>query len=194
MIDWLIWSLAYLLGSIPFGIIVARFQNIDIRQYGSGNIGATNIARTLGKTAGIITLGGDCLKGMASVALADLLLRDSIAVAVTGFVAFAGHIFSVFLKFKGGKGVATGLGVFIYLMPLPSLCAVGIFTITLVLTGYVSIGSMVATISLPIAGWWFDFPRPYIFTAIIVAILIMQKHRDNIKRLLAGTESQFINK
>ncbi len=129
---------AYLLGSIPFGVIVARLNKVDLRQHGSGNIGATNVARTLGKKLGVLTLIGDALKGVVAVALADFLLSNPVHIASAGLFAFLGHLFPVFLKFQGGKGVATGLGVFLYLMPLSTLSSMAIFGITLWLWNFVS--------------------------------------------------------
>lgn len=128
------------------------------------------------------------------MALADWLLEDPLQIALTGFIVFTGHIFSVFLKFKGGKGVATALGVFIYLMPIPTIFAVGVFFIVLIISGYISISSMVAAIFLPIAGWLFHFPQVYVLTALATTILIIKKHQDNIKRFLSGKEPKFLKK
>ena len=123
---------AYLLGSIPFGVLLAKLKHVDLRQHGSGNIGATNVARTLGKTAGILTLLGDCGKGYLAPWVAGLLLDTHWGIAMAGLMAFLGHIFSVFLKFKGGKGVATGLGVFLFLMPEAGLSSIVVFVISLI--------------------------------------------------------------
>lgn len=189
-----IWITSYLIGSIPFGVIISRISKIDIRDHGSGNIGATNVARTLGKKKGLLTLIGDVSKGLAAVGLADHMLDPSSEVAIAGLMAFTGHLFSIFLKFKGGKGVATGLGIFVYLMPLATLSAAVVFALTMLLTRYVSIGSMVAAISLPLFGTLFKTAPPYIYSAVIVALLIVWKHRDNIQRLMDGTESKFLEK
>lgn len=190
----IIWITAYLIGSIPCGVLIARLKNINIREHGSGNIGAANVARTLGKKEGALTLLGDCSKGFLAVGLASRVLEDPAATALAGFMAFAGHLFSVFLKFKGGKGVATGLGVFIYLMPAAALCSTVVFAVTMAATRYVSMGSMVAALSLSLFGLLFKMPPPYIYASLAIALLIIQRHHDNIKRLLTGTESKFLRK
>jgi len=194
MMAGLIWLLAYILGSLPFGTWYAQTRNIDLRKHGSGNIGATNIARTLGKKAGLLILVADCFKGLAPVAIADQVLASQAEVGTAGLMAFLGHLFSVFLKFKGGKGVATGLGVFLYLMPWAALSAIAVFAISTGLSKYVSIGSMTAAISIPLFGLLYKAPFPYIFLALIVALIVIMKHRDNIRRIFAGEESKFLRK
>jgi acyl phosphate:glycerol-3-phosphate acyltransferase len=183
--------LAYLIGSIPCGILVAKTRNINIREHGSGNIGATNIARTLGKKEGIITLLGDSLKGVLALWLSSYFLNDSSELAIVGFMAFLGHLFSIFLKFRGGKGVATGLGVFLYLTPLTALGAMVIFALTLLICRYVSLGSVLGALSLPLIGIILGAPPAYSVTGFGVSTLILIKHRENIGRLLAGTEPKF---
>ncbi len=183
--------LAYVIGSVPCGVLVAKTKNINIREHGSGNIGATNIARTLGKKEGIITLLGDSLKGVLALWLCSFFLGDPSKLAVIGFMAFLGHLFSVFLKFRGGKGVATGLGVFLYLAPLAAFGAIAVFAITLSICRYVSLGSILGALSLPIIGIILDAPKAYIITGFGIAALIIIKHRENINRLLTGTESKF---
>ncbi len=184
----------YLLGSIPFGIILARINKIDLRQHGSGNIGATNVARTLGKRAGVLTLIGDALKGVAAVSLADALLTNSWHIASVGLCAFLGHLFSVFLKFKGGKGVATGLGVFLYLMPLATLTSMAVFGVTLWLWRYVSVSSMIAAASIPALAYFYSIDPAYVSLASVVAVLVIFKHHQNISRLINGTENRFASK
>ena len=186
--------IAYLSGSIPFGAFLAKTQNINIFDHGSGNIGATNVARILGKKAGLITLAGDVLKGWGMVFLSSLFFEKSILIALAGLSVFLGHLFSIFLKFKGGKGVATGLGVFSFVMPLPTLLSVGIFVLTLRVSGYVSLSSILAAISLPIFGIFFRMPLPYIYLAVIVVLFTLQKHHNNIVRLLNGEEVKFLKK
>jgi glycerol-3-phosphate acyltransferase PlsY len=190
----LIWLFAYLLGSIPFGVVLAKFRKVDLRQHGSGNIGATNVARTLGKKAGILTLAGDCGKGYLAAWVAGYFLEISWAVAVAGLLAILGHIFSIFLKFKGGKGVATGLGVFLYLMPWAGLASIGVFAVTFFLTRYVSVSSLVAAISIPWFGYYFKAPGPYIYVAAAAAVATILRHHENIKRLIEGTETKFVKK
>jgi glycerol-3-phosphate acyltransferase PlsY len=186
--------LAYLLGSIPFGVVLAKVRRVDIRQHGSGNIGATNVARTLGKTAGILTLLGDCGKGYLAVWIAGQLLDSQWGVAAAGLMAFLGHVFSIFLKFKGGKGVATGLGVFLYLIPGAGLFSMGVFAISLALTHYVSVSSILAAISIPWFGIYFQAPEPFIYVATAAAITTVIRHHENIRRLMNGTEGKFVRK
>ena len=186
--------IAYISGSIPFGAFLAKTQNINIFDHGSGNIGATNVSRILGKKAGLITLVADVFKGWGMVFLASLFFEKSIIIALAGLSVFLGHLFSIFLKFKGGKGVATGLGVFGFLMPLPTLLSVAIFSLTLRVSGYVSLSSILAAISLPIFGIFFRMPLPYIYLSVIVVLFTIQKHHDNIVRLTNGEEVKFLKK
>ncbi|MBT5472332.1 MAG: glycerol-3-phosphate 1-O-acyltransferase PlsY [Nitrospina sp.] len=186
--------LAYLCGSIPFGLLLSKTQNIDIREHGSGNIGATNVARTMGKKAGLLTLAGDVLKGWGTVFLANLWFDKPNIIALAGLAVFLGHLFSIFLNFKGGKGVATGLGVFSFVMPLPTLISAGIFALSLKISGYVSLSSILAALSLPILGIFFRVPFPFIYLAVIVALFTLQKHHSNILRLVEGTEAKFLKK
>ena len=185
---------AYLLGSIPFGVVLAKFRKVDLRQHGSGNIGATNVARTLGKAAGILTLLGDCGKGYLAAWVAGQLLGTQWGMAGAGLMAFLGHIFSVFLKFKGGKGVATGLGVFLYLMPEAGLSSIGAFAVTLALTRYVSVSSILAAISIPWLGIYFGASGPSIYVATAAAIITSLRHHENVQRLIDGTEAKFWGK
>jgi len=186
--------LAYLCGSIPFGLLLAKTQNMDIREHGSGNIGATNVARTMGKKAGFITLAGDVLKGLLVVFIASQWFENTMVIALAGLAVFLGHLYSIFLKFKGGKGVATGLGILSFAMPLSTFCSAGIFAISLKVSGYVSLSSILAAISLPLLGIFFKMPLPYIYLSTIVALFTLQKHHDNIVRLTQGTEANFFKK
>ena len=186
--------LAYLCGSIPFGMLIAKTQNIDIREHGSGNIGATNVTRIIGKKLGFITLIGDVLKGWVIVFLASQWFEKPIFIALAGFMVFFGHLYSIFLRFKGGKGVATGLGIFSFIMPLPTLFSSGIFMLSLKFSGYVSLSSILAAISLPILGIFFKIPLPYIYLASIVGLFTLQKHHENIIRIVQGTEAKFLKK
>lgn len=185
------WGLAYFLGAIPFGVLIARSQKINIREHGSGNIGATNIARTLGKKAGVLTLIGDCAKGFVAVAIASAALDNDIHVAVAALLAFLGHLFPVFLKFKGGKGVATGLGIFLYLMPSATISATVVFAIVMGISRYVSISSIFAALALPLFGVFYQMPDTYVYTSAVISTLAILKHHANIRRLLAGTETRF---
>lgn len=183
---------AYLIGSIPTGVIVAKILGApDPRTVGSGNIGATNVGRAAGKAAGIITLIGDILKGLLITLLALYIFANSpIEVSLVALAAFLGHLFPVFLKFKGGKGVATALGVFLAIAPLQAIVAVVIFAILVALFRYVSVGSMTSAVSLPILLSFFVTSRPYVPLAAIISILVILKHSDNIKRIIQGTENK----
>jgi acyl phosphate:glycerol-3-phosphate acyltransferase len=185
------WVITYLMGSIPFGVLFARAQNINLQEHGSKNIGATNVTRILGKKAGIFTLLGDTLKGWLAILLAYLVLTDPYAIAVAGVTAFLGHLFSVFIKFKGGKGVAIGLGIHLYIMPIPTLMAIGIFALTLWIFNYVSLSSIYSSIALPIFGILTNVPLPYICMSLGIVIMVIFRHHENILRILMGTESRF---
>ncbi len=198
----LIVALAYLLGSVPTGyLLVKLFRHEDIRSVGSGNIGATNVLRSGGKGLGAATFLLDTLKGaaavwlgalVASVLLSSMPFRDAQAIAAVA--AVLGHMFPVWLKFRGGKGVATGFGVFLVAAPLAALAAIGLFAIVLILTRYVSLASILGAGSFPVFAWFLvrgDRPAPYIAAQVIVASLIILKHHQNIRRLAAGTESRF---
>ena len=185
---------AYFVGSIPFGVILAKGQHVDIRKQGSGNIGATNVARVLGKKAGVLTLLGDVIKGLLVVLGASQWYDKPILIALAGLMVFLGHLFSIFLKFQGGKGVATSLGLFSYIMPWATLCAVGVFASCLWISGYVSIGSIMAAISLPLFAIYFKLPLPYIYLAVIVGLFTLQRHHGNILRLIEGAETKFLKK
>ena len=186
-----IWVITYLMGSIPFGVLFARAQNINLQEHGSRNIGATNVTRILGKKAGIFTLLGDTFKGWLAILLAYLVLTDPYAIAVAGVTAFLGHLFSVFIKFKGGKGVAIGLGIHLYIMPIPTLMAIGVFALTLWVFNYVSLSSICSSIALPIFGILTNVPVPYIYMSLGIAIMVVFRHHENILRILMGTESRF---
>ncbi len=191
---------AYLLGSIPTGYLVARAKGIDIRAVGSGNIGATNVFRILGKPAGILVLVVDGLKGFAACSwLADFVIQ-LFAVApgqienvriIAGITAVLGHNFTCWLKFKGGKGIATSAGVYFALAPLAAGIALGTWIIVFALGRYVSVASIAAAVALPAAVW---FTTDSLFLRIVttaLGLLAIFKHKDNIQRLLDGTEKRF---
>jgi len=183
---------AYLLGSIPTGLLLARFVGgVDIRTAGSGNIGATNVYRTLGRTVGVMTLAGDCLKGLVPVLVAARLGCSEPWLAAIGLAAFLGHVFTIFLKFKGGKGVATALGVFLGMAPLAVLIVLGIFIIVVWATRYISLGSVLAAATMPIAVWLTGAPPLRCAMTAVIALIVIAKHHENIRRLLAGTENKF---
>lgn len=182
---------AYLLGSIPTGLLLGKAYGIDVRNEGSGNIGATNLYRTVGRKVGIITLIGDCLKGLIPVLVVKLSSLPVEFAAWVGLAAFCGHVFSVFLKFKGGKGVATALGVFLALAPAAVGIAVGVFVVLMVVWRYVSLGSIVAAVTMPIAVHLLHGGRVMVLVTLIIALIVVIKHHTNIKRLLDGTENKF---
>ena len=187
-----IWVITYLMGSIPFGVLFARAQNINLQEHGSRNIGATNVSRILGKKAGALTLLGDTLKGWVGVAVASWFSNDFFIIAVAGTMVFLGHLFSVFLKFKGGKGVATGLGIHIYIMPIATLAAVIIFIFVLWISKYVSLSSIIAALALSFFTIFFEIPLPYKYMSLGIVFLIVSKHNKNIRRIFAGTEPHFL--
>jgi glycerol-3-phosphate acyltransferase PlsY len=182
---------AYMLGSIPTGLLLAKAAGVDIRSSGSGNIGATNVYRTLGRSVGIMTLAGDCLKGVLPVLAATHLGMSDNWIAAVGLAAFLGHIYTIFLGFKGGKGVATALGVFLAVSPAAVGSAVLIFVVVVWKWRYISLGSLAAAVAMPGMVAVFDSRPPVIIMTVIIALLIVWKHRDNIKRLKEGTESKF---
>ena len=193
---------SYLLGSIPFGyLIVNATTGSDVRQTGSGGTGATNVSRSAGKGAGILTLFLDALKGTAAVLLAEFLLRSNDHAAwwigACGVIAMLGHIFPVWLRFRGGKGVATGVGVFLILAPLAVLIAGVLFVVIVWTTRYVSLGSMLSAGAIPFIVWLLSLLRPVpdvvpiIVSTLAGATLIVYAHRTNIGRLLNKTENKF---
>jgi glycerol-3-phosphate acyltransferase PlsY len=183
---------AYLLGAIPFGLLIARsFANVDVREKGSGNIGATNVARTAGKKLGIITLALDAAKGAAPVLIADRVLEQPIAiVAAAGFAAVVGHVFPIYLGFKGGKGVATGAGVFFAIAPISTLVAAAVFLASYAIAKVVSLGSLLGCIALVASLAIIDARREVLLLAIAVVLLIILRHKGNIERLLKRTENK----
>ncbi len=188
---------AYLLGSIPFGKLIAkRVARINITQRGSGNIGATNVARELGITWGLVTLLLDMLKGFLPVFLyAHYILQAGIefetCLSAIGLAALLGHQFSIFMRFRGGKGVATAIGIYLVISPLACLIAVIVFILTVYKWDFVSLGSMLAAIVMPGLLALFGKSQPLVATSIIVAALICFKHKGNIKRLVKGEERKW---
>jgi glycerol-3-phosphate acyltransferase PlsY len=182
---------AYFLGSIPTGLLLAKAAGVDIRTSGSGNIGATNVYRTLGRSVGVMTLVGDCLKGLLPVLLARYLHMTEIWIAAIGLAAFLGHVYTIFLGFKGGKGVATALGVFLGVAPLAVCGALLIFGGVVWRSRYISLGSITAAAAMPAFVALFNPQPPLVLMTVAVAALVVWKHRENIQRLRAGTESKF---
>ena len=196
---------AYLLGSIPTGFLAGKARGIDIRTVGSGNIGATNTFRALGTPAGVFVLLADVLKGwMAVGALAGLFARawypDADALAqewfrvVAGVCAILGHNYTCWLRFKGGKGIATSAGVLVALVPYPLLVILGVWLIVFALSHYVSLASICASVTLPFATWLLVKTPLLVFVTAGMAALAVYKHKGNIRRLLNGTESRVVFK
>ncbi len=202
--------LAYVIGSTPFGVLIARSRGVDLRKAGSGNVGATNVGRTLGRKWGLLCFALDVAKGLIPVLVVGLLLRrqDGFPTLVhqaswlaTGFGAIAGHVFSFYLKFRGGKGVATALGVVVGIFPyftLPGLCVLAIWIAVTLISRYVSLGSVVAAVAFGPLFVAFNWPAtdywPLGIFAVAMALLIIVRHRSNIGRLLAGTENKISKK
>ena len=180
--------LSYVLGSIPFGLCFARMKSVDPRKHGSGNIGATNIARVMGKGWGITTLFFDAIKGFVPVFLAIKLNQPSLIVAITGLGAVVGHCYSMFLGLKGGKGVATALGVFLAICPKAVAVAAVIFAAALFYTKYVSVGSLASVASVPLLIFFFKGDSFIEAMAWTVCFIIWIRHKDNIARLIKGEE------
>jgi glycerol-3-phosphate acyltransferase PlsY len=187
----LLLCLSYLLGSIPTGLLLAKAFGVDIRATGSGNIGATNVYRSAGRTLGVLTLAGDCLKGLIPVLAARYLGLSEVWVAGAGLAAFLGHVYTVFLGFKGGKGVATALGVFLGISPQAVGVALLIFVLVLLTWRYVSLGSITAAVAMPMLVALFQRREVPVALTVVVAALVVYKHKENIRRLRDGTENRF---
>ena len=183
---------SYVLGSVPFGLLIVKsWKGIDIRKFGSGNIGATNVLRTAGKGPAAVVFVADVLKGLIPVMVARRLFPDTPWMAVSaGLLAMIGHTLSIFLGFRGGKGVATGLGIFVGLEPRAAGIAFGIWLVVLGLTKYVSLASMIGAVSIPVLMFAFGMPAAYKAFGVFAAAFVLLKHRSNITRLLQGKESR----
>ncbi len=186
---------SYLVGAIPFGLLVSKAVGVDVRQKGSHNIGATNVSRVLGKKLGLLTLICDVGKGYLPVLIADRCLpveaSRSLIISLCGLMAVLGHMFPLYLRFKGGKGVATGLGVFFYFSPWAVAVSLVIFIAAVAATGFVSVGSLAASALIPLWIWFFGgdhVTTETIIAAVAIACLIWIKHRGNIDRLFKGEE------
>jgi len=182
---------AYLLGSIPTGYLLGKISGVDVRHAGSGNVGATNVARAVGKWQGAVTLLMDMVKGMAPVAIGLRINLPSDAIAAIASAVFLGHLYPVFLKFRGGKGVATGLGALLIIAPLASMLLVGVFIAVAIPTRLVSLSSIITAALAPLALWMFFQPPAIVLMGAFLAAMIVWRHRGNIQRLLAGTEPRF---
>jgi len=191
MTGYLLPIIAYLLGSVPFGVILASlFHGKDPRVTGSRNIGATNVRRAAGKTAAALTLAADILKGAVPVYAAWAMALHPSIVALSGLGAFLGHLYPVFLGFRGGKGVATACGVMAVVSPLATALALVVFIITVAAKRYVSLGSMLAASSMPVFLYLLPGARDFPGLGVVIAAFIIFRHRANIKRLLQGEENR----
>jgi acyl phosphate:glycerol-3-phosphate acyltransferase len=181
-------AVAYLVGSVPFAYLLSRQRGIDLRQVGSGNVGATNVLRTSGVRIAVLAMGLDLFKGIAAVVVAQRLALGSGTQMAAGLASVVGHIYPVWLRFKGGKGVATAAGVFAVLTPVALVFASGAFLLSVWTTRYISVGSIVGAITLAVVAIVTDTPGVIEVGSAIVALMILYRHRANIGRLRAGTE------
>lgn len=183
----------YLIAAIPTGVVIARLMGgEDVRQKGSGNIGATNVYRVAGKLAGVLTLVGDTLKGfLPLLAFKTWLEPTPTQLGIASAVAILGHCYPVYLKFKGGKGVATALGIFLVLSPKAVFFALIVFILTVAITRYISLGSVLAALSAPLVILLLNHQQPIFLATLFIAALVIWRHNSNIRRLLDGTENRF---
>lgn len=182
---------AYLLGSVPFGVLVARLSGgVDPRRVGSGNIGATNVLRAVGKTAAALTLAGDIGKGALAVGMARWAGVDAGLLALTGLAAVLGHLYPAWTGFRGGKGVATTLGVVLGVMPAVGGLLLAIWLAVAAISRYSSLAALVATAALPVLAWLMDGRPAMLGLSGVLLVLVVMRHTDNIRRLAAGTEGR----
>jgi glycerol-3-phosphate acyltransferase PlsY len=189
MVPWILFG--YAMGSVPFAFLVARRAGIDVRVAGSGNVGAANVVRTTGMPLGVTVLALDISKGAASVLAAYAAVGTTTSMAAAAAAAVVGHIYPIWLRFHGGKGVAVAAGAFAILAPAATIVATAAFFSTVFLTRLVSLGSVVATVTLPSAAWLTGSPSAVVASAIGSAALILFRHRANVRRILNGTERRF---
>lgn len=185
---YLLGVMSFLMGSIPVGLIIAKVKGVDLRKVGSGNIGATNVLRTMGKVPALITLAGDMLKGFIPVVISSYFLAGSLHIGIIGIVAILGHDFSLFLRFRGGKGVATSIGVLLAYSPIVAILTVLLWIVVVFMSRYSSMGAIVSFILLPLNIYVFDYSYEKFVISIFITILLLFKHRGNIGRLLTGQE------
>ena len=182
---------AYLLGSVPTGFLLGSLAGVDVRKAGSGNVGATNVARVAGKKHGLLTLLGDTAKGFVPVFLALQLGFGAAATGLVALAAFSGHLYSIFLKFQGGKGVATALGALLALAPAATLVLVIIFFLVAAASRIVSLASIVAAGAAPAMLWFLNYPPASAGASLAMTLMVIWRHRANIQRLCAGVEPKF---
>lgn len=183
--------LGHVCGSVPSGLwLVQAFHGIDIRNYGSKNIGTTNVFRIVGPKTAVLVLIADAFKGILAVGIMSYFFHNPLLDVVTALGALLGHNYSLFLGFKGGKGVATALGLLIFMMPKVAVASFGIWLMCVLLTRYVSLGSIMAAIFTPPLAWYLGYPSAYVIFSVVSAFFVVLRHKENIHRLLTGTESK----
>lgn len=183
--------LGHVCGSVPSGLwLVRAFHGIDIRNYGSKNIGTTNVFRIVGPKTAVLVLIADAFKGILAVGIMSYFFHNPLLDVVTALGALLGHNYSLFLGFKGGKGVATALGLLIFMMPKVAVASFGIWLVCVLLTRYVSLGSIMAAIFTPPLAWYLGYPSAYVIFSVVAAFFVVLRHKENIHRLLTGTESK----
>jgi len=187
----LLLAFAYLLGSVPTGYILGHLSGVDVRKAGSGNVGATNVARVAGRKLGIFTLIGDAAKGFLPVYLAQRMGFDATFVGLAALAAFLGHLYPIFLKFSGGKGVATAFGALLALAPAAAAVLVLVFLGVALASRIVSLASIAASAAAPVAVWLLGYPAAVTAVVTAMGLLIIWRHEKNIHRLLAGAEPKF---
>ncbi len=179
---------AFLMGSVPFGVIVARFKGVDLKRVGSGNIGATNVLRAMGRGPAILTLSGDVMKGALSVAVGKYFLNDPLMLGIVGLSSILGHNFSVFLRFRGGKGVATTAGVLLVYSPKIAAVTVALWLVVIIVTRYSSLGAVIGFGVLPASMYLLDHTQEKMIVSFLMSGLIIFRHAGNIDRLIHGKE------
>ena len=183
--------LGHVCGSVPSGLwLVQAFHGIDIRNYGSKNIGTTNVFRIVGPKTAVLVLIADAFKGILAVGIMSYFFHNPLLDVFTALGALLGHNYSLFLGFKGGKGVATALGLLIFMMPKVAVASFGIWLVCVLLTRYVSLGSIMAAILTPPLAWYLGYPSAYVIFSVVAAFFVVLRHKENIHRLLTGTESK----
>lgn len=183
--------LGHVCGSVPSGLwLVQAFHGIDIRNYGGKNIGTTNVFRIVGPKTAVLVLIADAFKGILAVGIMSYFFHNPLLDVVTALGALLGHNYSLFLGFKGGKGVATALGLLIFMMPKVAVASFGIWLVCVLLTRYVSLGSIMAAIFTPPLAWYLGYPSAYVIFSVVAAFFVVLRHKENIHRLLTGTESK----
>ena len=194
LLFFILFILAYLVGSIPNALWIGKmFKNIDVREFGSGNVGATNATRVLGWKLGVMVLIFDAFKGMIFIIIARILGLEDIYVVLIGLAAILGHSYSIYLKFKGGKAVATSLGVMLVLIPKVVMILIIVFLLIVIISGYVSLASISVAGLLPILSY-IMYNNIIALLSLVVGILVIWRHKSNIKNLLEGKEDKFYDK